>query len=86
MVVRATIAENLAGTLIEFASNSSFDATLNGGGFDMLPEGVIGTQVFKTSTSMHDMDLGAILGAAAALLRENLDTAVRTPQDLEDLD
>ena len=29
--------------------------------------------------------VGAILGAALALLRENLDTAVRTPQDLEDL-
>ncbi len=29
--------------------------------------------------------VGTILGAAAALLRENLDNAVRTPQDLEDL-
>jgi predicted CXXCH cytochrome family protein len=47
------------GTLVEFETNSSFDATLNGGGFDRVPEGTIGTQAYKTSTSAHDMDLGA---------------------------
>ena len=40
---------------IEFLTNSSFDSTLNGGGFDRMPNGAS----YKLSTSSHDMDLGA---------------------------
>ena len=38
-------------------TNSSVDTTLNGGGFDTIPTGVL-TQI--STTSMHDMDLGSI--------------------------
>lgn len=40
---------------ILYATNSSFDATLNGGGFDRVPSAV----GFASTTSMHDMGKGA---------------------------
>jgi len=46
------------GTVVEFETNSTFDATLNGGGFDRMPAGVIADQSYNIATSNHGMDLG----------------------------
>lgn len=44
---------------VELLTNSSFDATLNGGGFLALPSGVPGAQTYAPASSAHDMDIGA---------------------------
>jgi len=52
------------GVLVEWETNSTFDATLNGGGFEVVPDGAVGAQTYKTATSSHGMDLGASTGPA----------------------
>jgi predicted CXXCH cytochrome family protein len=49
-----------AGVVTEYATNSTFDATLNGGGFDRMPAGTVGSQTYNIATSNHGMDLGAL--------------------------
>lgn len=51
---------NNDGVVTLYQSNSSFDATLNGGGFEHVPV-TAATDVFAASTSAHDMDLGDAL-------------------------
>ncbi len=44
------------GVQVEYLTNSSFDATLNGGGFERVPVGVAGgPNSYKASTSVHGM-------------------------------
>lgn len=45
------------GVAVEYQTLSTFDATLNGGGFTIMPVGTVGAQNYKASTSAHDMDL-----------------------------
>ena len=54
----ASAGDDNAGVQVEYLTNSTFDATLNGGGFDRMPVAVPGAQAYKAATSAHDMDLG----------------------------
>jgi predicted CXXCH cytochrome family protein len=55
----AVAGDDNAGVQVEYLTSSSFDATLNGGGFLRMPEGTRGApNTYKLSTSAHDMDLG----------------------------